>query len=129
MTVDVNHLPPCGCAHECQSVSYTICRDARGRMTPRQIALARHALGLHASCLVSRRNAAISHPERDDFVEWERMVADGTAVKGRAVEGTEWGMLDGSRIFHLTRSGAEAVLLPGERLDPEDWSAIGGENG
>lgn len=86
-------------------------------MTPRQIDLARHALGLRATRLISHRNhfcAGAGHPDYDD---WMRMVAGGFAIRRENKH-----LPAGDVIFRLTRAGAEKALLPGDILDPEVWS-------
>jgi len=85
-------------------------------MTPRQIELARHALGLRPGRLVSFRNNFVAAPGGPDYPEWEAMVADGFATKRRTKA-----LPSGWMLFHLTRAGAERALLPGDVLDPEDW--------
>lgn len=85
-------------------------------MTPRQIALARHALGLTASCLVSHRNVFVAGPEHPDYGPWMNMVAWGWAIRRESEH-----LPAGDVLFRLTRAGAEAALLPGDRLDPEVW--------
>lgn len=79
-------------------------------MTPRQIDLARHALGLPNDQQRSYRNRFWAGPGHTDYPEWEKMVARGVAAKNQTVPG-----------FHLTKTGAEQVLEPGESLDPEDF--------
>lgn len=86
-------------------------------MTPRQIALARHALGLTASCLVSFRNHFVAGPGHDDYGDWVSMVVTGHAWRRKSKL-----LPPGEAMFHLTRAGAEAALLPGDKLDPEVWS-------
>jgi hypothetical protein len=83
-------------------------------MTPRQIELARHALGLRPGRLVSNRNVFVVDCEADRD-EWCAMVAAGTAEIKPLTFSTEW------TAFKLTRAGAERALLPGDVLDPEDW--------
>jgi hypothetical protein len=85
-------------------------------MTARQIELARHALGLRPSRLVSYRNHFCAGPGHDDFAEWEAMVAAGFAVKRESKV-----LPPGDLLFHLTRAGAERALKVGDVLDPEDW--------
>jgi len=85
-------------------------------MTPRQIALARHALGLTASCLITRRNHFVAGPGHDDFADWQAMVAAGQATRRENKH-----LPPGDVLFRLTRAGAEAALLPGDILNPEDW--------
>ncbi len=85
-------------------------------MTPRQIELARHALGLRPGRLVSHRNHFVAGPGHADYDEWVAMVVEDNAwMRASSV------LPDGDMMFHLTRAGAEAALLPGDVLDPEDW--------
>lgn len=86
-------------------------------MTPRQIELARHALGLRETRLVTHRNHFCAGPDHADFGEWQAMVTAGFARKRESAL-----LPAGDVMFHLTRAGAEAALLPGDVLDPEDWS-------
>ncbi|WP_431861479.1 hypothetical protein [Azospirillum sp.] len=90
-------------------------------MTPRQVELARHALGLDGHKKVSYRNRFIAPPETPDFSEWDAMVAAGYAKRLQRSAGT-WGYGIGV-LFWLTRAGAELVLRPGESLCPEDFPA------
>lgn len=85
-------------------------------MTPVQIDLARHALGLPNRSRKSYRNHFVAGPGHTDFNDWEAMVIAGHAVKrkGSALSG-------GDSIFLLTRAGAELALKRGERLDLEDF--------
>lgn len=85
-------------------------------MTPRQIELARHALGLTRSRLVSFRNHFCAGPGHEDFADWEAMVAAGFARKRESKV-----LAPGDVMFHLTRAGAEQALQPGDVLNPEDW--------
>lgn len=85
-------------------------------MTPRQIELARHALGLRPTRLRSYRNHFVAGPGHVDFGDWVAMVVTGFAV----MRGTKT-LPPGDLLFHLTRAGAERALLPGDVLDPEDW--------
>lgn len=86
-------------------------------MTPRQIELARHALGLRATRLISHRNHFCAGPSHPDYDDWMRMVAAGYAMRRENEH-----LPAGDVMFHLTRAGAEAALLPGDVLNPEDWS-------
>jgi len=90
-----------------------------GRLTPAQVKLARHALGLGDGRKASYRNRFAASPGTPDHAEWMRMYRKGAANyrSARAVGGS----LD---LFWLTTDCAEAVLLPGETLDPEDFPAI-----
>jgi hypothetical protein len=85
-------------------------------MTDRQIDLARHALGLRETRLISYRNHFCAGPGHDDFAEWEAMVAAGFAWKRESKV-----LPPGDVMFHLTRDGANQALKPGDVLDPEDW--------
>jgi hypothetical protein len=86
-------------------------------MTPQQIDLARHALGLGNGRKQSYRNSFVAGPAHPDYVDWMKMVESGDA---RRRDGTKLPFA-GNDLFHLNRSGAEKALQPGETLDPEDW--------
>lgn len=77
-------------------------------MKPRQIELARHALGLKQGSRVSYRNYFAADEGHADYRDWMAMVAGDYAVHG-------------TRAFGLTLKGARAALLPGEQLSPEDF--------
>lgn len=79
-------------------------------MTPRQIELARHALGLPNDQGRSYSNRFWAGPGHTDYRDWEQMVAEGAAAKNHTVPG-----------FHMTKAGAEQALKSGETLDPEDF--------
>lgn len=85
-------------------------------MTPEQIQLARHALGLGNGRRISYRNHFVTGPGHSDHDNWIAMVAAGEAIrrKGSALSG-------GDDIFYLTPTGARAAVKQGERLDPEDF--------
>lgn len=85
-------------------------------MTPRQIELARHALGLDGRRVESYRNHFVAGKDHDDFGEWIAMCAAGLAR--RRVNSR---MAGGDDVFWLTIDGATAALKPGEKLDPEDF--------
>jgi hypothetical protein len=83
-------------------------------MTPEQTELARHALGLPNREKRSYRNYYIG-----EHAAWEAMVAAGLARKSPRLP------LSGGYIaYWLTKPAAEAALLKGERLDPEDFPEI-----
>lgn len=83
-------------------------------MNPRQIELARHALGLDGWGKRTYRNRYLVAPGASLHAEWLRMVENGHAVRhvqpGRSTD-----------MFMLTRAGAEAAIRPGELLDEADW--------
>ncbi|WP_342152282.1 hypothetical protein [Methylorubrum sp. SB2] len=80
-------------------------------MTPRQLELARHALGLPNRTRRSYRNRFLAGGESP---EWRAMVAAGQAERAEPDEhGRTW--------FWLTTAGALAALGKGERLCPEDF--------
>ena len=81
-------------------------------MTPEQLKLARHALGLDYK-KVSYRNRYYTIGRGQEHKEWLAMVEKGYAI--------EDSVLPDSTRFELTRKGAEAALLPGETLCPEDF--------
>lgn len=81
-------------------------------MTPRQIELARHALGLSGATTVSYRNHFCASKGHVDFEDWMVMVEAGYATRRDPVPG-----YGGDDIFQLTRVAAETVLLPGEVLE------------
>jgi hypothetical protein len=90
-------------------------------MTPKQTEMAWHALGLDGRRKVSYRNRYVTGPGSGNHEPWLAMVSAGLA-----------GMRDGKTLpyggddmFWLTRAGADAVLRPGEALDPEDFPEEG----
>lgn len=87
-------------------------------MTARQVALARHALGLPNRKNTSYRNHFCAGPGHDDFADWEDMVAKGLAVK--RTDGP-WG---GDSMFYLTLEAALSVRLPKEHISREDAAQI-----
>ena len=83
-------------------------------MTPRQIELARHALGLPNEKRQSYRNRFCAASGTPNDQEWRRMVDAGFAIcvpRG-------WG---GGDLFKMTFAGAKSVLQKREGLDPEDF--------
>ena len=86
-------------------------------MTPRQIELARHALGLTNGRKETYRTHFCAGPGHVDFEDWMGLVRGGRAsvVVGGAMSG-------GDHVFRLFRDTAEKVLRPGETLDPERWA-------
>lgn len=85
-------------------------------MTPKQIELARHALGLPNPKNTSYRNHFCT--ERND-ADWAAMVVDGDAVMRESL------LLDDDHVFfHLTLKGALAVRGPKEHISREDAEAM-----
>jgi hypothetical protein len=82
-------------------------------MTPRQIELARHALGLPNQARESYRNYFVAGEGHTDYADWTAMVEAGHAQQCRG---------GGGDLFLLTEAGARAALKPGERLDPRGFS-------
>lgn len=83
------------------------------RMTPRQIELARHALGLPSRDRRSYRNHFVAGTGHRDHADWMEMVANGYATRR-----------DGADLFHLTLAGALAAVSFGETLCSEDFPHI-----
>lgn len=85
-------------------------------MTPAQIKLARHALGLPNRNRKSSRNRFFCGPGHADFDNWAEMAEKGLARRreGSAITG-------GDKMFWLTHKAAKMALLKGERLDREDF--------
>ena len=85
-------------------------------MTPSQIGLARHALGLDGRRKQSYRNRYFCSPTSAPGMEWERMVTAGDAdfitEKGQSLAR-----------FWLTKQGALKALKKRETLCPEDFPA------
>lgn len=85
-------------------------------LTIEQRNLARHALGLEDSGRTrSYRNRYFAAAGSRQMERWREMVAAGFASEGAANPS------NGMRGYFLTRAGAEAALLAGETLDPEDF--------
>lgn len=85
-------------------------------MSPRQIELARLALGLPNQYRKSYRNRFCGGREHGDYANWRALVNAGMAVRW------PWWFSYGD-LFMLTAAGASAVLKRGERLDPEDYAS------
>lgn len=88
-------------------------------MTPAQRDLARHALGLPNVSRKSYRNRFVAPAESEDGKAWTDLVVQGLA---RRRDGTE--LSGGMDMFWLTREGAEAALLPREKLCSEDFPQV-----
>jgi hypothetical protein len=85
-------------------------------MTPEQIDLARHALGLPNARRRSYRNHFVTGPGTADYEHWKAMVSAGLATRhppSQITGGDDW--------FRLTHEGALQALRAGERLDAEDF--------
>jgi hypothetical protein len=82
-------------------------------MTPHQIKLARHALGLPNDTRRSYRNYYVVSPGVPCYPEWEAMEREGLVTRTCAKRQFE--------CFHLTHDCAKAALFYGETLDPEDF--------
>jgi hypothetical protein len=91
-------------------------------MTPRQIELARHALGLPARFKQSYRNRFIAGRLHPDFADWQQMVEAGDAERSAKSHATGecW-------TYRLTLQGAHSALLKGESLDLEDFPSAASE--
>lgn len=87
-------------------------------MTPRQIELARLALGLPNQYRRSYRNRFCGGRGHPDYANWRALVNAGMALRW------PWQFSYGD-LFMLNREGAEAVLKRGEKLDPEDFPSRG----
>lgn len=86
-------------------------------MTPAQIELARHALGLGNGRSVSYRNRFVCGLDHWDYADWQSMSDHGLAKRYGPKQ-----IFGGDYCFILTREGAEMALKPGERLDAEDFT-------
>ena len=87
-------------------------------MTPTQIELARHALGLPNSHRRSYRNYFTAGPGHPDFEGWTAMVAAGDAITEKR------NGFGGDHIFWLTSSGARKATKPGETIDDSDFPEV-----
>ncbi len=86
--------------------------------TRRQLELARHALGLPNKNNTTCRNRFCIGPGGDGYADWEHLVSVGHAVKQT---GPLWG---GDDMFHLTLTGARAVLERSEHISREDAAVM-----
>lgn len=91
------------------------------RMTSRQRALARHALGLPNRDRRAYRNFYVCSPGNPAFSEWTVMVEDGLAFVDMQPRDLPRHHRSELRVFWLTPAAAESVLEAGEHLDPEDF--------
>lgn len=92
-------------------------------MTPVQIDLARHALGLDGRRKTSYRNHFVTGPGSSNYAPWIAMVEAGDAKRWPPSQIT-----GGDDCFTLTLQGARAALRRGERLDPEDFPTIAADS-
>lgn len=83
-------------------------------MTPEQIGLARHALGLPNEKNTTYRNRYFASKGSYADREWHLIVDTGMALR------VPWAWSLGD-LFFLTKAGAAHVLCPNEHLDPEDF--------
>ena len=93
-------------------------------MTPKQIELARHALGLPNELRRSCRNRFIAGEGHANHAEWTAMVEAGHAQRHRAekqIIRAEKRISRGDCVFQLTDQGAKAAVMPGEELNPYDF--------
>jgi hypothetical protein len=88
-------------------------------MTPQQITLARHALGLPNRQNTSYRNKYSAGKGHSSHAAWEQMVKSGAATVTRHAGG-----LGGQDTFSMTQDGAKAALQPGESLCAEDFPGV-----
>lgn len=86
-------------------------------MTPKQIELARHALGLSRN-KTSFRNHFVAGAGHSDFADWQEMVLAGDAKVQEQPKG-----LGGQSCFWMTPRGAKKAIRKGESLCPEDFPA------
>jgi hypothetical protein len=96
-------------------------------MSPNQIKLARHALGLGNGRKVSYRNSFVAAPGHWDYDDWIAMTRAGHAVR---IDGSTV-PFGGDDLFRMTRAGADLVRLPDEIVPgtlPEAAERQGGEN-
>ncbi len=87
-------------------------------MTPEQIAVARHALGLTGRNRESFRNSFVTGAGCENHALWLAMVDAGDAIK-RDGENLPFG---GDDLFYLTLQGAMKVLRPDERFENGLWA-------
>jgi hypothetical protein len=92
-------------------------------MTPEQIQLARHALGLDTpGRKQSYRNRYLVVPGTATHKLWLDMVRRGWAFMGPSLgEDGKIHYAGGADLFGLSYRGATLALQPGENLDPEDF--------
>lgn len=86
-------------------------------MTPEQLDMARHALGLPNRTRRSYRNRYFANKEGAGDLAWKGMVASSEAVAVRTDSAV-------TNRYELTPKGALAALRDGERLDQEDFPGV-----
>lgn len=86
-------------------------------MTPEQLDMARHALGLPNKARRSYRNRYFANKDDAGDRVWKAMVADGEAEAVRSDSAV-------TNRYQLTPKGALAALREGERLDQEDFPGV-----
>lgn len=89
-------------------------------MTPYQIDLARHALGLSRS-KISYRNYFVTGEYAQDYKDWMGMVEAGNAKMNKSPLSPK------DVCFWLTPEGAKKALKRGEKLCAEDFPVIKSE--
>lgn len=86
-------------------------------MTPEQVDMARHALGLPNRARRSYRNRYFANKDGAGDRVWKGMVAAGEAALVPSHSAV-------TNRYELTPLGALAALRPGERLCPEDFPGV-----
>lgn len=86
--------------------------DVESMLTPEQVTLGRHALGLPNCANKTYRNRYFADASVASVPVWREMVARHAATEQPA---------ETYILFRMTKVGAEACLLPGERLCEEDF--------
>ncbi len=84
------------------------------QLTPKQLELMRHALGLPNKKRASYRTYYVVG-QGADHAAWTELVALGFAKMRQST------VFGGDDLFSVTRAGAEAALQPGEKLSKEDF--------
>jgi len=91
-------------------------------MSPAQVDLARHALGLdQTDRKMSCRNRYFAVLGGEQHALWDDLVSKGLAVRSDEVL-TNYHLFP--HLFQLTETGARLALREGERLDPEDFGDL-----
>lgn len=85
-------------------------------MTPMQIKLARHALGLPNHMRRSYRNRYYASANGPHYEAWQGLVSAGLAQGERLASGMVY--------YELNEQGARMALEGGERLCPEDFPPV-----